>query len=77
MRRSGAFVESVRPDQLDGTENRPVELKLRFASGVFRADRYLLQILLPNFYFHVATAHDILRHNGVKIGKRDCIGEID
>jgi len=40
-----------------------------------RLDRdYLLNFALPNFYFHVATAHDILRHNGVPIGKREYLG---
>ena len=71
-----AFLQAVRPDQLDGAGSRAVELKLRFASGTFRGDQYLLQVLLPNFYFHVATVHNILRHNGVKIGKKDYIGEI-
>ena len=36
--------------------------------------QYLLGFALPNFYFHVTTAYDILRHNGVEIGKRDFIG---
>jgi len=70
------FLEKVRPEQLDGAESRAVELKLRFASGTFRGDQYLLQVLLPNFYFHIATVHNILRHNGVKIGKKDYIGEV-
>ena len=29
---------------------------------------------MPNFYFHVTTAYDILRHNGIEIGKRDYLG---
>jgi uncharacterized protein len=41
---------------------------------VFRGDAYLLTYALPNFFFHVATAHDILRHKGVAIGKRDYLG---
>jgi hypothetical protein len=50
------------------------------ATLVFGAPRqssgqdYLLNFALPNFYFHVATAHDILRHNGVSIGKREYLG---
>ena len=71
-----AFLESVRPEQLDGTEHRGIELKLRFASGTFSGEEYLLQVLLPNFYFHIATVHNILRHNGLKIGKKDYIGEV-
>ena len=71
-----AFLESVRPEQLDGAEDRGIELKLRFASGTFSGEQYLLQVLLPNFYFHIATVHNILRHNGLKIGKKDYIGEV-
>jgi uncharacterized protein len=71
-----AFLETVRPEQLDGSESHDITLKLRFASGVLKGDEYLLQVLLPNFYFHIATVHDILRHNGVKIGKKDYIGEV-
>ena len=65
----------MRPEQLDGAERRTIELKLRFASGTFRGDQYLLQVLLPNFYFHIATVHNILRHNGLKVGKKDYIGK--
>ena len=36
--------------------------------------QYLVHVVLPNFYFHAATAYDILRHNGVEIGKRDFLG---
>ena len=39
-----------------------------------KGDAFLLQMSLPNFYFHVVTAYDILRHNGVDLGKRDFIG---
>jgi hypothetical protein len=35
---------------------------------------YLLNFALPNFYFHVTTAYDILRHNGVEVGKQDFLG---
>ncbi len=35
---------------------------------------YVLNFALPNFFFHVATAHDILRHNGLAIGKREYLG---
>ena len=38
--------------------------------------QYLIGFALPNFYFHVTTAYNILRHNGVEIGKRDFIGQV-
>ena len=42
-----------------------------------RGHEYLTRFLLPDFYFHVAIAHGILRHNGLALGKSDYIGEID
>ncbi|MDV0440794.1 DUF1993 family protein, partial [Xanthomonas sacchari] len=39
--------------------------------------RYILQFALPNFFFHVTTAYDILRHKGVPVGKRDYLGPFD
>ena len=41
-----------------------------------RGDHFLLQMSLPNFYFHVTTAYAILRHNGVDVGKTDFIGSV-
>jgi hypothetical protein len=40
----------------------------------FKGQVYLLHYALPNFYFHATTAYDILRHNGLDIGKRDFVG---
>src|SRR3569833_1182854 len=57
-----AFLESVSPENLQGAEQRKVELKN--LNSVLTGDVFVLQFLLPNFFFHVATAHDILRHNG-------------
>ena len=70
------FIESIDAAKFDGSESRPLELKLRAATGTFRGDRYLLSILLPDFYFHVTTAHDILRNQGVQIGKVDYFGRL-
>jgi hypothetical protein len=71
-----AFLQSVDPKKFDGSEQRLVELKLRSLGGKFRGDTYLLSILLPDFFFHVATAHDILRNQGVQIGKMDYFGRL-
>jgi hypothetical protein len=68
------FVESLKPAQLDGSEDREVVLKLRGQDVKFSGLQYLLGFAYPNFYFHVTTAYNILRHNGVEIGKRDYIG---
>jgi uncharacterized protein len=68
------FVESVKADRIDGSEAREVVLKLRSGELRLKGVDYLLSHAYPNFYFHVATAYGILRHNGVEIGKRDFIG---
>ena len=69
-----AFVKSIQPAQIDGSEDREIVLKLGGTEVKFKGMQYLLGFALPNFYFHVVTAYDILRHGGVEIGKRDYIG---
>jgi hypothetical protein len=68
------FIESAKPAQIDVSEDREVVLKLRGQDVKFNGLQYLLGFAYPNFYFHVTTAYNILRHNGVEIGKRDYIG---
>jgi len=68
------FVGSVRPDQIDGSEERPVSLKAGPRELSFTGQDYLVFFALPNFYFHVTTAYGILRHNGVPVGKLDFLG---
>ena len=68
------FVSSFKPAQIDGSEEKNIHLKLGPLEVDWKGMQYLLGFALPNFYFHVVTAYDILRHNGVEIGKRDYIG---
>jgi uncharacterized protein len=68
------FINTFKPAQIDGTEDKEVVLKLGSSETKFTGMQYLLGFAQPNFYFHVTTAYDILRHNGVEIGKRDYIG---
>jgi hypothetical protein len=70
-----AFVESFKPAQLDGTEDKDITMKLGPNDKTFKGMPFLLGFALPNFYFHVTTAYAILRHNGVEIGKRDFLGK--
>jgi uncharacterized protein len=72
-----AFVNTVKQAQIDGAETREVTLKLGGVDRKLSGQTYLLHNALPNFFFHAATAHDILRHAGVNIGKRDFLGKID
>ena len=68
------FIASFKPEQIDGTEDKDVTLKVGGKDVTFKGMQYLLGHALPTFYFHVVTAYDILRHNGVEIGKKDYIG---
>ena len=69
-----AFLQSFGPELIDGSEERAIVLKLRGQETKFSGQYYLLNFALPNFFFHAVTAYDILRHNGVEIGKQDFLG---
>jgi hypothetical protein len=69
-----AFVRTVKPAQIDGTEEKDILLKVGGRDLKFTGMQYLLGFAQPNFYFHVTTAYNILRHNGVEIGKNDYLG---
>ena len=66
-----AFLDSVTPAQFEGSEKRHIELMVRKHKMEFTGQDYLLKWVFPNVYFHVTTAYDILRHNGVELGKPD------
>lgn len=68
------YLGAVKPEDLDGSEDKLVPLKVRGEDVQVKAQDYLLHNVMPNFYFHVTTAYDILRHNGVPVGKRDFVG---
>jgi hypothetical protein len=68
------FLKSVTPAQFDGTEDKPITLRIGEADMTFQGQPFLLHFVLPNFFFHVTTAYAILRHAGVAIGKRDFLG---
>ncbi|WP_371874516.1 DUF1993 domain-containing protein [Undibacterium terreum] len=68
------YLESVDTALLNESETRTVTLSFGEFKPSFKGDDYLLTFAIPNFFFHVTTAHDILRHNGVAIGKRDYLG---
>ncbi|MGH8066091.1 MAG: DUF1993 domain-containing protein [Candidatus Entotheonellia bacterium] len=71
------FLDAVTPVQFEGTENRTIELRFRSVSGTMNGHTYLTKFLLPDVYFHIATAHGLLRHSGLQIGKADYVGTID
>jgi len=68
------FLESVDPAAINGKEDAEVVLQTPRGNIPFKGRDYVLGFALPNFYFHVTTAYDILRHKGVPIGKLDYLG---
>jgi hypothetical protein len=68
------FIASVPAAKIDGADEREVTIRQRGQDVKMSGLQYLLAVAQPNFYFHVATAYNILRHNGVELGKRDFLG---
>ena len=69
-----AFIQTVKPAQIDGTEDKEIVIKRGEKETRYKGMQFLLGHALPNFYFHVTTTYNILRHNGIEIGKRDYLG---
>lgn len=71
------FLNGLKPEQFEGSAERNVELTVGPGQKMtFKGATYLTHFALPNFYFHVTTAYDIVRHNGVEVGKRDFLGSV-
>ena len=70
-----AFIQTVTPRQIDGTEDKEIVIKRHDQETRSKGMQFLLGHALPNFYFHVTTTYNILRHNGIEIGKRDYLGK--
>jgi hypothetical protein len=68
------FIKTCKAADIDGSEDRSISITTAAGKRDFIGQSYLLNFTLPHFYFHVTTAYDILRHNGVEIGKRDYMG---
>ena len=69
-----AFIQTVTPAQIDGSEDKEIVIKRGDKETRYKGMQFLLGHALPNVYFHVTTAYNILRHNGIEIGKRDYLG---
>lgn len=72
IRKTVAFLETLKPEKFADAATRRIELKY-FANQYMTGDGYLRQYALPNFFFHVTTMYDILRKEGVNLGKADFI----
>ncbi len=69
-----AFIQTVTPGQIDGNEDKEIVIKRGDKEFHYKGMQFLLGHAVPNFYFHVTTTYNILRHNGIEIGKRDYLG---
>jgi uncharacterized protein len=69
-----AYLQTFRPEQIDGTEDKEIVIKRGDKETRYTGMQFLLGHAVPNVYFHITTAYNILRHNGVEIGKRDYLG---
>lgn len=69
-----AFLETLKPAQFVGSEDRTISWKTRSTEKSMLGQPYLVHQVLPNLYFHVTTAYNILRHNGLELGKADFLG---
>jgi hypothetical protein len=65
------FIAAIDPKAMDGAEDREIRMGAAGRERVFTGYSYLFTHALPNFFFHATTAYDMLRHNGVELGKRD------
>lgn len=68
------FLATLKSDQIDDTEDKDVEYVVAGTPRAFKGQKLLLGHCIPNFFFHVTTAYDLLRQNGVELGKRHFMG---
>jgi len=74
--KTSEFLKAHAADALAGATTRTVELKMGQNTVTLSAKEYIERFALPNFYFHLTTAYDIMRHNGVVLGKMDYLGDL-
>ena len=70
------FIQSFEPSRFDDAAERAITVTMRGEPVHYVGLPYLAHVVLPNFFFHMTTAYDILRHAGVELGKRDFIGKV-
>ena len=68
------YIDTISASALEGSETRDIKIPLRDRTIEFKGLPYLQHWAIPNFYFHFVTAYNLLRHNGVDVGKRDFLG---
>ena len=68
------YIDTIPASALEGSETRDIKIPLRDRTVEFKGLPYLQYWAIPNFFFHFVTAYNLLRHNGVDVGKRDFLG---
>jgi len=75
IERTLEFLGTLTPAALEGSAAREIKVPLRDRTLEYPGLAFLQKWALPNFYFHFTTVYDILRHNGVDLGKADFLGK--
>ena len=75
LRKTIEYLKTLKPEQIEGSEARTIKWTAQGTDYAQPGVEYLFNRVLPNVFFHCATAYDILRHNGVEIGKQDFLGK--
>ena len=71
LEKTVAFLKTIQPAQIEGKEGLDITIKLPTRELQFKGEAYLTGFVLPNMYFHLTTAYNLLRQGGVEIGKQD------
>jgi hypothetical protein len=69
-----AYLATLKAHQFEGSEDRTVTWQTRTSAKSMQGMPYLFSHVLPNVFFHVTTAYDILRQSGLELGKKDYLG---
>ena len=75
LQNTTAYLQTFKPEDIDGSESKSISLPIGKDTLMMQGLPYLLSFILPNVYFHVTTAYNILRHSGVELGKLDFLGK--
>jgi hypothetical protein len=76
LKKTQDYLATITPTTMEGSETREVTITPGGNKIVFRGEDYLAKFALPNFFFHVTTAHDILRSRGLAVGKMNYLGAL-
>jgi hypothetical protein len=75
IRTTVSYLETLKAEQFEGAEDRTITWQTRSSTKTMQGLPYLQNHILPNLYFHITTAYNILRHSGVELGKMDFLGK--